>query len=1013
MSTISELLARFADPATGAPAEHTIIAWELRVAGLGERDAELGLRAWRWVSDTAPPADTDGVRYFGGVAKVGGYEATFDGIAGLSAAGGTSVSVMFKRGHDGDNRAGALLRTEASWSTRILESVHGETDPPFDVELEDIDLLAADGGVFHIGQEAFEYDGVDAEAGTAHVVTRGCFGTLRQSHLVDPGQGWAPWVHAEPVDWGDRPAVLLKTVVRRDGSRFPVALEHVAGYLVGDAEHDMAQLKITLVPWAAVIDRQIGDKDAVARLVPEWKVFAGDDPGAEVVVTDHYPLAAWYSLASVSPAFPGDPTNEIRNVSAEAHGDLFDVTAPAGDGRRGDVIFDGVRYVVSDHPTAESITFTTDHHISVARGSIEAYSAPATVTRRIDLREAPGAVAADDGSGGAAIRWPSAAVLHFNRTFAPQSARTADARAGHIPGFLDLRLLMGPEPMIELRPTSGRYLEAPELLVSFGDATVMWYPIDLADPSDPVHAAPVEQNSPPRWPAARRLATAALAGDRAERVAYPIRRVMGGHWVTGQRWIHVDRGDIWPATPFMTRVAWPHPSGSERTARFVITAVTAASDLFEGVPGFLLEVREEERWQHEPFGDILQSPGESTIRPISMQARNLAEALLQVLTSVDGRGTNGPYDKLPAGAAVPLEYVDVDSFTSYPMPGGVAIEPSRLVDGRKLRDALKPILGLIGAQLGTRLDRTTGKRRIVLERAGLPATPTLAADGTPIVRVGHIADGHWYQDPPARVVPDRRTLNGLDLKYNHDITGEPQSRAIIVDRGIVQAQRGRDRLVEEDLVGVRIPADAATADSILRGPAQARFAAYGQPRQVIEGRVPSNRAAHLDVGAVVTVSHAQVHAPDGTQAIQDRVGRLIRFVDDPDRGVAELRVEISRGNAKPYAPSLLVIGAPDAVTITVERQYYGPLVRPDGGADLRDVDLFRQGQRVMCVRRGSRSSVYRRIVTIDRDADEVVLDGAHDLVAPHYGSIDIPPWGEADALDRQLWAFFGRPGSYI
>lgn len=196
------------DPATGDPRSSYTLVWDLHIAGMGEFVDDGNVVEWRWTS-AVPPAES-GVRHRGGIVKVGGYPATFDGLNGITAAGGTRIDLLFI--DHPDNNAGQLCRTEATWTAVLGGTLYGDVDPPIDLPVaKGFEHFSPTGGLCYIGQEAFHYDAVDAEAQTVHVVAQAVLGTLRQNHIVDANRHRAPRIYPEPTDWRDRPAVLVPT----------------------------------------------------------------------------------------------------------------------------------------------------------------------------------------------------------------------------------------------------------------------------------------------------------------------------------------------------------------------------------------------------------------------------------------------------------------------------------------------------------------------------------------------------------------------------------------------------------------------------------------------------------------------------------------------------------------------------------------------------------------------------------------------------------------------------------
>lgn len=1008
--SVQDLIDHLRDPETGNPRSHTL-AWELHIAGLGELVAGVPTE-WRWASSPAP-ADSAGVKYFDATTKVSGYKAQYDGLKGIVSVGGTKVELLFETGRR-ENHVGELCRTRPSWQAILAGTLYGDTDPPFDLPIaRGFEHFDPAGGLFHMGCEAFHYESVDAMAETVRVVARGILGTQRQNHVVEQKYHRAPRIHPEPIDWTDRPATLWKTALNPDGSRMTDKIEHAAGYLVGMAGHDEEKAWLTITPWLGALERKLGDAGAKAGLIADWKVFGPDDPGRVLRFVEGYGKGkAYYAPdARYEPLVTGFDTMRVANT--EAHEALFDFDAPPGSGREGKIKVLGVNndetYRIAGYdraiPGQDDIIATRDF-VGVFQEPNVLVNAECEVVREIDLSTLPEAVMATDGSGAFAIPWPAAVISAINTQLRPRSANPDSPNyvAGHQPGFLNLKLIAWQDPKILSAQQNAHAYAAdrPDLHIRFGPEQPdghngfndMWYGIDLAAPDDPRFPTPTSTEADPRWPADRTIPIGRSTHVR-------IRSVKAGWWQTGQTWLHVDLGE-WPLPLFLARV---RSQWGERMIEqmFVIDDVRPAADLFPGVPGHLLRVRDRE--QNVSVGDELLHAPVVTVEVAPLRpGQPIPELMLSLLTSVDGRETNGEYDVYPYGGAVPLEAIDVESFLTFPRQDEAVTRRIQIDAGRTLRETLVPLGQFIGAVMVPYVDQQTGRRRIRLQRAGAAA---------PHEDAEHIDDGHWMADVPVIAEPDRRTMTGIKYRFNHDIEGEPQGELTIIDGDQVSAQRGRERPREEDLRGVELPDDPAAQTAALLPPTLARTAVYGRNRQVIRGRVPHAKVGHLDVGAEVRVGHDGVHDPTGVLQLLAQPGRIIEMEDAADDGYTGLAVEVASGFSRPMAPSLRLIDGLDAVTCRVERHRYALKVNPRTGAEQRALDLFRLGQRVRISPRGSRTAILRRIVAIDREADLIVFDGGHFLIGPQWGTVDIPSYTLADPLDQMMWAFFGRGHQYV
>lgn len=994
---------------------HTRVVHELRFAGV----------PWVWYSGPAPTNPEPGYTYLPGLTTTHPYKARFDAVAGYVASGGVKVNIRRTKDHKNERRAGnradALLREpDGTDYTRLVATVQGDLEAPFDMALESVDGLAERMGdyiagrvVVWIGLEAFVADAIDAENRTIHVVERGAWGSMPRSHLVDAARSWAPQVYHDPCTWWDRPATLSRSLQvgrRRHGGAIDRAVGYVASPPTRDAQTD--EVSVVVTPWSARLEVKMGGRqNSTARLQPGWKVFHASDAGRAFVVDQIYGRGeAWSSQFKRFDDF--DPEREENHLhdlpggAVDAHRDIFDKDAAGSLNGRLNTSGGPRGFSVEGYPGDDQIALTIlDAEIGNRR---IADNATARVRRSFDLADSPHAIAGVDGA--VAAPWPAAIVSLINTTGRPGSAKAADAAPGHAPAFVDLSLSPhrldadgNQAPALLCRATASAQLQGPVVELAFEPGRVM-YGLDMAAPDDEGDWRFVQGRfvNDSRRPSDRRLRITARKGDGRPQSVVPLRRIAQGGWWDQQRWIHVDRGDIWPGAPFYVE-AKGKDGDAELAMTILCNAVYPASDIFgPDVPGFLLEVDPRDALRKRPFADW--EVGQIELRPTpAWDQVPIVEVLLQVLTSTDGRLVNGPYDRLANGPGVPIDQVDVESFLRFEVPGGIAgnLRGLRLESSRKIREVFGPLLRLIGAQVVMRFDPTTGRRRITLERAGVVFIEEAQTE---------VYDGEWRA--PNMPGDDRglKTITSVRYKANY-VDDKPAVDVYIPNRDLQMERGGRGTELTEELRGIRIAGVAiATHEAALRASAASLFARAGRPQLLVKGRIPSTSALRLDAGSTVIIHSATSHSPTGELGIDGLPGRVVEIVDDPESQACELTVQVMRGGPKPIAPSLEIDEVIDPFTVEVKANRYSPPVNSRSGAAQVDLDWFRDGQRVRFKRRWrDQPDTLGRIVSRDRDTLRLVADTPHNinpLQAGVKGWVILPRVADADPVDQLRWVTF-------
>ena len=156
--------------------------------------------------------------------------------------------------------------------------------------------------------------------------------------------------------------------------------------------------------------------------------------------------------------------------------------------------------------------------------------------------------------------------------------------------------------------------------------------------------------------------------------------------------------------------------------------------------------------------------------------------------------------------------------------------------------------------------------------------------------------------------------------------------------------------------------------------AQARFAAYGYPRKVVQGQVAYSVGVTLYPGAVVTIAADELDGYDG-QPLASTTALVVSVERDVMAQACTVRAVYWPANTAGWAPALQVTSATGysaGVAIPVTANHYAPSASPTGAAQT-DVDLFAVGDAVRFVPRGDYASKVDATVTAI-GANTITLD---------------------------------------
>lgn len=970
--------------------------FELVIDGLftGPAGDENSLRFYS--GPTIPDIDSQvegvtGFRFAQAIVGVEPYQAKFDAFKGWVSAGATKVALRPTRAYPLDDLM--VLVEGVPYQGELATEIALDAEEPFAVTFRDShpDLWPA-AGTLCVGLEVMRYE---VDGGVMTIVERGAFGSPRQRHRVDLNRGLYPTATSKIIAWEGRPARLLLTVERGDGSRHPDSIELVAGFLDGPPTGpDPAEMQVVITPWTSALEKKIGGRDAFTSLQHGWKVFADGDVGRTFRVIQRMPRGAY---AETPDAIAGDGVT-LTGTQEALHAALFDIEAR-----------DGLHGVVELRDGSTS-------RVKYNGGEIELVEAPVggawTVVRNVTAEITREARFADDGD--VAVRWPNAAQLAIATELQPRTHIAADA-APRAPSWIDVRLSRpteGGATSLHCKGTAGEKPAELRLVPYWPDTA--WYAIDVADPGDDrfTLANDFRDFGPDRRaPAPRDIPIDAQRGQpRAGRIAVPIRGVADAYW-SGETYIHVENDRPFPAPPFTAQVTWDE-RGEQRATSPRIIAVHQASNIFAGVPGYLLETDPEDRRYRLPLGDW---DGKRSVQiRASVNARDLGPGrlMLQLLTSRFGDQQNGPYDVLPFGAGIPYDRVAPNTFLGFPVDALISdVDEIDLTEDHNLGELIGGTLRAMRAHIVEHLDYDTGKRVLHLEAADL-------AVATEAVGV-HIQDGRWHRRKRPGTSTDRRVVNRIDFETNF-VDGKPTVTVQVIDDGLVNEAGGQEHSVTEKLRGVRIqPGAATTHEALLRSIADARFAQLGRPRRLIDGSLPATDMLRTSPGAVVLVDSLTTRDADGSLGVVGKAAQIVGWKLDPWRMSCEAILALGATIVRGYGPTLRVVGIVDTDAVIVASNKYTSPTNRRTGQSQKDVDYWHVGQRVRFIRPGvvprkwPAPGAWATITDIDRDLDIVTFDVDHGFDPSRLGYVDLPKYEDALPADQARWCWIGKPADPV
>ncbi|MDP3908842.1 MAG: hypothetical protein Q8Q14_00485 [Gemmatimonadales bacterium] len=828
--------------------------------------------------------------------------------------------------------------------------------------------------LIHIGREAFWVDGA---AGTGafgdpyrfNYVSRAAAGTRHHAHKVNAEQGWQPHVTGEVVHWRTRPATL-RVANERDSGGLSDAVDVVRGFIGLSPQLADDGLSVTLYiqPWRALLTGTFGGDvqngaDAVAELAQGYHVFDGES-ALTVEHVQEYPAGRVFatSIVGALATGAGNPFINVQgSIRARVEG-VFDSggALPAGHPRKGLIDVDG-------HAEPYEITGTVIGPPSQILIN-PPLAAPGVLDNdglsNPDLRES---IQADVVPAGAVslVDWPNGAIQAINAatgwtpgTYLGTAGQWADVKIvadGATPRpALMARLNTDYPAPVDLRFSAG---SGPGMYV-WGDRR-LWYPLDFARPDDErrydarpsdISGRSHQEDAEGEW---TRTEWVTKRRDRGEWDRYEIRGIADTFYQTGETYIllSADVLDL-TAVPQRLEAVW-YEGGEEKRGSF---RVVSSAQEFAGptLVGYRYEVARADRELAPSMGDW---PGEkrATFTPIvEFREEDPRRIMLRLLYSGQGTLTNhAAYDVLPFGFNLTDDDVDLGSFWDFPIPVELTKWSLDVRAGDTGEDVLGPMARVLGGVLASRVDPTTGTRRIAFVSTGLDN----ARDA-----VTSIGAGDWSGIVASGT--DERVFNRYVFEMNHDpATGDPGLKVAFNDRDSI-GETGESRELELALRGLHVPADSPEAARRVLAPAfeQLRIQ-FGQPRRLWKGRIWTGDALLIDPGCVVLLSATDAVDAAGRRGITNAPARVLLVTHDWREGISEIHATTYGINGSGWAPALRVAVSTSPNVVIVEANYYTRNRHPITGAVQTDVQHFAVNDAVACIPVGNFAARVQTTIT--------------------------------------------------
>lgn len=938
--------------------------WYVQIAGF----------PYRFYSNGAPPTDADytdvkllanvtvgGVRADVKTGKVSGQPARVRIAEADLGSVSAALQALRRLDDDGATRRTALAATVLATGTADIQvaSTSGWSAP----------------GAFHLGQERITYTGVAAGPTRFTGITRATLGTLRRQHVVDSAAGLQPYVVSDVVSWRSRPAVLY---VRSAGTRAPSAgagwVQWVAGFLDGEPDllDDSISVELSIVPWSAVLDKEIGSDALVASLARPYHIYT---VGIADTVAHTQRWGRGEAVREATTATSAIASGAI-NASTESHADVFDVSLAATHPRRGRIVVNqnsaGIlnTAVVPASPYTSRNAFATASPAGYPPAAISGAGGAGTANTpvqvvNLDAAERYYATAwtgTPDPGDEEVLRWPTDALGYINGAWRPGTNKGAGGM------WADVQILPFHErangPAFQIRMNSTLHAGAAEIDwgVQGAPGSDLVYPLRMAAP-DSVYAAESPRNA---WTRTERIG--ATPDNAASLEVFPIAGIADAYYHEGEPVLMLDRlvAGVSTSVAYQWQVRWTdYGGGEERTAYFLGT-VTGAVTVSGDTVGYKVEI--DDSTPLPSFGDWPGQP-RARIRPIARWVdADPRVTLCELLTSTQGLATNGADDVQPFGLGVPSTYVDATQIKGFPMPPELRRWSLTVTEPKKAMDALGARFRTAGMILVAQLDQETGARKLRLASVG----PASAIDSKVT-----LVEASWEPGRPAQ--NPQPVTNSWTYKLGKRANGTEYT-AVFTDLDSV-TKLGEINGATENLADLTIdaPQDPSLVNALLRGAFNLARFLFGTPRRRVQHRPKFPLAYIIDPGDVVTITHSRIVNADGSVGVSSKVVRVLEVDHDPSAHTSMIGMVLHPGAYTGWAPALRVETVSSATVVIVEANAYTSTTDPVTGAAQADLDFWAANDYAIPVPRGNWSGSAVQITAINTGTRAVTFAGAHGL----------------------------------
>lgn len=981
------------------------LVWALEIAGLGTRITSTKLPAKALPKLPGNFVDAIALQH---VTEVGGSLPLLGGRAEhttcnvtLDAPVGSPLMAIL-------NRASPFDAPHA----RIIGTIpHGSapgTTFPID---RDPSVFGSFPRVLHHGREAFRADARGSEVGGAdpyriEMNTRAVYGTQPEQNIgAGLAQAVAPFLMGEMIAWRGQRAVLYVGV--RLGSGRSELMEYMRGNLAGPPESiDGTRMRLSIVPRTAKLDQRVVGPLAPVGLIEGVHATGGD---AAYVFEHAQRVEAgdlWRATVDADTPFGGQVLITVQGAAKlAAHSDF---ALDPGHPRYGRV---QVRPAVPVDLTHLG-TSIAPVGIFIDGGSPAAAIGAGVVSgAAVELRRAQ---VCEPGAPLAVYAWPADYITAINDGW------VASGRDGINGAYLSVSVgvdgaglhliaeMTDPHPTrVEFIAWSGFYgllpNDVPKVWTADGPedharAELCWYPISWAEPGETRNGrAPID------LPASERAAWRDWLRSVEVRRAH---QRIDCHGPLPSAWHQEGEPGVYLNGPVPVpaggttalRIKYTDRAGKKKTHIARITACDPLGD------GYFATWQQDDKFLVPSFGNW---PGRDkvVIEPvIYTDLEPPGRAILRLLLSGGGNGTNGPYDSLAFGLNLAESDVDIDSFVSLTAPA--PFNRCRVTLGGEDTAAQAIDSILLATSSAIVMVRSDVGHRVTLVRLGAPSV--LRSQGP----VTSPLDGA----PPRTIWRDEVT-NVLQLAINHGDGGFGDAQGSIeATHRASQAIYGERDTIEIEARGVSLPGLGAAEGIALAVGMVARIGAIaGFHRREWSREYGLMEAMRMTLGAVYALTDDDFldygAVEPGVEAVPVR---LIALNLDAWSGKVTATFARFPINASGINASARIVEVINATTVRVDPSEFVAPIHPVTGEAFTAVEGFPPGSSCRLMAENAwGDAVVRTVVSADPANQHLEVSAPHGFpVGPFAGRVRPPARGAAGELHKSLAYFAGADGRF-